>query len=85
VKCAELPIISYDEYDFAHDDGLKRNFWRATNLKGEPAPAPPGAKESFTVTGLPTARELYFVVVSYDDSKNRSGLSNVAYLKNVTR
>ncbi len=78
VKCAELPIVDYDEYDFARDDGLKRNFWRATNLKGEPTPAPPGARERFKIAGVPGVKQLYFVVVSYDDSSNRSALSNLA-------
>lgn len=77
-KCAELPIVSYDEFDYARDDGLKRSFWRAINLKGEPQPGAPGAKEQFVVTGVPTdAPRLFVVVASYDDSHNRSALSNL--------
>jgi hypothetical protein len=78
VKCAQLSIVSYDEYDFARDDGLRRNFWRAANVKGEPSPSSPGAREEFVITGVPDSEPLYFVVVSYDDSDNRSSLSNVA-------
>ncbi len=78
VKCAELPIVAYDEYDFARDDGIKRNFWRATNVQGEPLPSEPGTAEQFIVSGVPSAGQLYFVVVSYDDSSNRSALSNMA-------
>ena len=77
VKYAELPILSYDDYDFARDDGLKRNFWRAANAKGEPSPSSPGQSEEFVVTGVRQAELLYFVVVSYDDSGNRSPLSNI--------
>jgi hypothetical protein len=78
VKCAALPIVSYEDYDFARDDGIKRNFWRAANVRGEPRPAAPGTNERFTVTGVPGNGGLYFVVVSFDDSNNRSGLSNLA-------
>ncbi len=78
VKCAELPLVAYDDYDFASDDGLKRNFWRATNLSGEPRPFAPGTKQRFAVSGVPSAQRLYFAVVSFDDSNNRSRLSNPA-------
>jgi len=78
VKCAELPIVSYDDYEFARDDGQRRNFWRATNLKGEPSPSSPGKREEFIVAGVPNSELLYFVVVSYDGSDNRSSLSNLA-------
>ena len=84
-KCAELPIVDYDEYDFARDEGLKRNFWRATNLRGEPAHASPGIREQFKVTGVPTANLLYFIVVSYDDSNNRSALSNLVRAQMIVR
>jgi hypothetical protein len=80
LKCAALPIVSYADYDFARDDGVKRNFWRATNLAGEPHPAGPNAKEEFVVEDIPAARPLFFVVVSVDDSANRSMLSNLARL-----
>ncbi|MFQ5809703.1 MAG: hypothetical protein ACE5JM_08815, partial [Armatimonadota bacterium] len=61
VKCAALPIVSYDDFDYARDEGKKRNFWRATNLEGEPQPAAPGAKEQFVATGVPAdAAQLHF-------------------------
>lgn len=78
VKCAELPIVSYEDYDFARDDGVRMNLWRATNLKREPSPSSSGQREEFIVTGVPDSEPLYFPVVSYDDSDNRSRLSNVA-------
>ncbi len=78
VKCAPLPIVSYDDFDYARDDGAKRNFWRAVNVKDEPRPSAPGARENFVVSGVPAdAPKLHFVVVSYDDSGNRSALSNL--------
>jgi hypothetical protein len=77
VKCSQLPILPYEEWDCARDLGGKRNWWRAVNLKGEPAPRAPGAKESFTVTGVP-ANAKYFAVRSFDDSNNRSAVSNLA-------
>jgi hypothetical protein len=78
VKCADRPIVAYDEYDFARDDGKRRNFWRAANVSGEPEPSPSGAQERFVVTGVPDQPVLYFVVVSYDASSNRSQPSNLA-------
>jgi hypothetical protein len=77
VKCAELPIVDYGQYEFARDDGKKRNFWRAVNLMGEPGPSEPGAKERFVVSGVPDKPLLYFVVACYDQVSNRSPLSNV--------
>jgi hypothetical protein len=49
----------------------------ATNLAGEPAPKGPGAKESFEVTGVPEGAK-HFAVRVFDDSNNRSAISNVA-------
>ena len=72
VKCAPQPIVAYADYDSARDDGLKRNFWHAVNLTGEPRPALPGTPEKFVVSGLPEADSLFFAVVSFDDSNNRS-------------
>lgn len=77
VKCAELPMVAYEDYDFALDDGQKRNFWRALNVTGEPRPSEAGKAEQFTVEGVPAKKTLYFAVVSFDDLNNRSALSNV--------
>ncbi len=76
VKAAALPIVPYEQFDYARDVGRKRNWWRATNLKGEPTPGAPGSPERFTVTALPDAKELYFAVRSFDNSANRSAISN---------
>lgn len=81
VKCAELPLLDYNDFDFARDDGQRRNFWRALNLTGEPAPAPPGSRERFRVTGVPDLKLLYFGVVSHDQAGNHSRVSNVAKLE----
>jgi len=47
------------------------------NLKEEPPPKKAGAKENFVVTGVPEGAK-YFAVRSFDDSNNRSAISNVA-------
>jgi hypothetical protein len=78
VKCSPLPILSHDAYNFARDGGKKRNFWRATNLGGEPPPGAPGTREEFWVNGVPEGEQLHFILASYDHSNNRSGLSNPA-------
>jgi hypothetical protein len=77
VKAAELPIVPYQEWDYARDAGKRRNWWRAVNCKGEPAPSPPGTKERFVVSGLPPGDGFYFAVRSFDQSSNRSPMSNV--------
>lgn len=84
LKWALLPIIDDKDYDFSRDDKVKRSFWRASNVSGEPTPNRPGTSERFVVT-LPgqalSSRRLYFALVSYDQSGNRSPLSNVAEVK----
>ncbi len=80
VKCADKPIVEYREFleaYAANKDGGVRNWWMATNVKGEPTPQRPGRVETFTVTGIP-AGVRYFAVRSFDDSNNRSAQSNVA-------
>jgi hypothetical protein len=77
VKCASLPIVAYQEFDYARDLGKKRNWWRAANLEGEPEPGAAGRRESFVVTGVPGGEVLYFALRSFDDGGNRSAISNV--------
>lgn len=71
-------MVAHEDFDFARDAGLKRSFWRAANVTGEPEPAAPGSREDFVVAGVPDIDRLHFVVVSHDDSRNRSYLSNPA-------
>ena len=52
----------------------------AANVKGEPTPGAAGQKVSFEVTGVPAGAK-FFAVVSFDDSSNRSAMSNVAEAK----
>lgn len=79
VKVATLPILPYEQWNYRRDNGAKRNWWRATNCKAEPAPKSAGSKEKFIVTNVPDAADqpLYFAVRSFDDSNNRSAISNV--------
>ncbi|MCH5377374.1 MAG: hypothetical protein JJ992_25720, partial [Planctomycetes bacterium] len=78
VKAAALPIVPYDEWDFARDDGQRRNWWRASNCQGEPTPSAPGRRERFVTTNLPESPRIYVAVRSFDDSSNRSAISNLA-------
>ena len=82
VKCSDKPILSYQDFmkAWANNTDKKRcNWWMATNLNGEPRPKAPGAKETFVVTGLPEYTPAkYFAVRSFDDSHNRSMVSNLA-------
>jgi len=78
VKAAALPILPCEQWDYARDVGKKRNWWRAANCKGGPAPSKPGTAERFVVTGAPAASPLHVAVRAFDDSDNRSAMSNVA-------
>ncbi len=78
VKAAAMPIVVYEQWDFARDSGQRRNWWRAVNCQGEPAPGRPGARERFVVTGVPNGERLHFGVRSFDQSGNRSAMSNLA-------
>lgn len=83
VKCADRTIVDYQTFlkAFADNrDAAVCNWWMAANVKGEPAPGKPGEKVSFEVTGLPSGAKC-FAIVSFDDSDNRSALSNVAEAK----
>jgi hypothetical protein len=80
VKCSDKPLVAYEKFlDLwkENKDATVTNWWMAANLKDEPAPQAPGAKESFTVSGVP-ANAKFFAVASFDDSSNRSAPSNVA-------
>ena len=69
-------MVTYQQWEFARDDGTKRNWWRAVNLKGESSPGKPGVKELITLTGVPDGKRVYFAVRTFDDSNNRSDISN---------
>ena len=83
VKCSDRPIVDYERFLRAYadfEDEKVRNWWMATNLRGEPAPRPAGGAESFTVAGVP-AGATHFAVRSFDEAGNRSGMSNVFRVK----
>jgi hypothetical protein len=80
VKCSDKPIVDYRtflERWKENRDSEVTNWWLAKNLDAEPAPGAPGTNERFIVTGI-SSNANYFAAVSFDDSHNRSGLSNVA-------
>jgi hypothetical protein len=80
VKCSDKPIVGYEafleKFNKFEEDSCT-NWWLARNFKGEPAAKAPGARESFTLEGAPEGAK-YFAVRAYDDSSNRSKISNVA-------
>ncbi|MHC4916348.1 MAG: hypothetical protein ACYTGB_12735, partial [Planctomycetota bacterium] len=80
VKCSDKPIVGYGEYlklynNAKDEEKAKCSWWMAANLQGEPAPKAPGAKESFTVSGVPAGAK-FFAIRSFDDSSNRSGVGS---------
>ena len=87
VKCSDKPIADYETFlkkFAANEDKTVANWWMTANVTGEPAPQAAGAKESFAVTGVPAGAK-YFALVSFDDSSNRSPISNVAEAGKVAR
>jgi hypothetical protein len=79
VKASDMPIVPYEQWDPAADPVRKRNWWRAVNCRREPAPLETGKSEKFIVF-LPPGTDFertYFAVRSFDDSNNRSAISNV--------
>ena len=76
VKWSELPIETYEKYNYAADEGQKHCWWITHNVRGEPAPGAPGKREEFTVENLP-AGTCYFAMRSFDAESNRSDMSNV--------
>ncbi len=80
VKCSDRKIADYDGFMKIYNEfGEKEhcNWFLAKNVDGEPAPGAPGAKESFTVTGVPAGAK-FFAVRAFDGSSNRSAISNVS-------
>ncbi|MHC4915668.1 MAG: hypothetical protein ACYTGB_09265, partial [Planctomycetota bacterium] len=79
VKCSGKPLVEYvpyvEKFNKFEEAGTT-NWWMAANVKGEPQPKAAGAKETFTVTGVPAGAK-HFAVRSFDDSSNRSAISNV--------
>jgi len=83
LKCSDRPIVSYEAFLkawAANEDAKVCNWWMAANLAGEPEPKAPGTAESFTVSGIPPGAK-HFALCSFDDSSNRSALSNVVTAK----
>ncbi len=80
VKWSDLPIETYEKYDYGADEGRKRCWWIAHNVQGEPAPAEPGKAEKFTLEGL-AAGTYHFALRSFDAESNRSDMSNVVQVE----
>jgi hypothetical protein len=68
------------QYDVRYSTGpiTNQNWNSAIEADGEPAPAPAGEPESFTIDGLESNTTYYFAIKTADEAGNWSGLSNVA-------
>jgi hypothetical protein len=83
VKCSERPLVEYEKFLELYNnfkDDTACNWFMASNVNGEQAPQDKGRKEEFTVTDVPAGAK-FFAVRSFDDSSNRSPISNVAEVK----
>ncbi|MHC4917756.1 MAG: hypothetical protein ACYTGB_19950, partial [Planctomycetota bacterium] len=79
VKCSDRNIVDYEAFLPIYNDHKEAencNWFLAANVKGEAQPKAAGAKESFTVSGVPQKAK-FFAVRAFDDSSNRSAISNV--------
>jgi PcRGLX-like protein central beta sandwich domain len=79
LKCSDRRILDYGEFLKAYNNHSEKtacNWFLAVNLKGEPAPKAPGSSEKFTVSGLPAGAR-YFAIRTFDQSSNRSAISNL--------
>lgn len=86
VKWAELPLDDYPvdgEYWRKNwqDGKVTVTYWNAAkNVAGEPDPQSGGKTEKMTID-VPTGQKVYVSIRSYDDSHNRSQMSNVAVVE----
>ena len=80
VKYSELPMKSYEKYDYYSDEGKVHCWWITHNVKGEPKPSEPGRKEDFTVENLAPGT-WHFAIRSDDAELNQSDISNVIEVK----
>ncbi|MFO7898405.1 MAG: hypothetical protein R6V58_05030 [Planctomycetota bacterium] len=79
LKYSDKPLVDYgaflDHWKKDTNDTVT-NWWLGSNVDGEPKPEKPGDKVTFTVNVPEGAK--HFAVRSFDDSRNRSAMSNVA-------
>jgi len=85
VKCASRSIVNYETFLKAWADNKDAevcNWWMASTVKSDATASPgkPGEKVSIEVTAVPPDAA-FFALVSFDDSNNRSALSNVVGVK----
>ncbi|MBI2609940.1 fibronectin type III domain-containing protein [Candidatus Giovannonibacteria bacterium] len=68
-----------DKYDIRYSMSLlgESNWQQATRVTGEPAPASPGANQSYILAGLAPQTTYYIAIKSSDAKNNDSALSNV--------
>ena len=80
LKWSDRPIVDYTNFLAAfnsHTDHQVESWWMAKNVSGEPPPLPSRTLVRFTLPALPQGAR-YFALVSFDDSMNRSPMSNLA-------
>ncbi len=75
VKWAEREIA--ERLKFPEELEAKANWWASFQIHGEPKPSAAGTRESFVVEGISPGTR-FFAVRSWDGSRNRSPISNVA-------
>jgi hypothetical protein len=75
LKHAPQSFCTFEEYQFPEDHGRKWTWWAGYNVAGEPKPGAAGTRETFEVSGIPAGTR-HFGLVSRDDSRNESALSN---------
>ncbi len=70
--------LKYQEY-YVRDENYEEWWEFANPVSPEPIALMPGEQQTYTVTGLSTAQDYYFVIISQDDMGNWSDYSNQAF------
>ncbi|MGQ9662641.1 MAG: exo-rhamnogalacturonan lyase family protein [Kiritimatiellia bacterium] len=80
LKWSDRPIVDYTNFLAAfnsHTDHQVEGWWMAKNVSGEPLPLSSRTVVHFVLPSLPSGAR-YLALVSFDDSMNRSPISNLA-------
>lgn len=83
LKYADKEIVDYEtflaRYNNFEDENVC-NWFLAYNVDGEPTPQKAKTKERFIIKNIPETG-IYFAIRTFDDSSNRSPISNIAKIQ----
>ncbi|PID58815.1 hypothetical protein CSB45_02110 [candidate division KSB3 bacterium] len=80
---ADRGTAAFYDIRFAEKEKHVKQWKKATLIQGEPLPDAAGTAQEYTITGLRKDRSYYVAMITIDDAKNLSGLSNIALIGKV--